>query len=146
MFYCEDTETHKQLSLRTRDEAEARALLQAKNESFRQPTLNRQMARAYLTACDPQIASRTWQDAMKEIPKLKSGSTRTRWETAIKSKAFDPIRDLVLLETRAEHFLGVLENATVSTNCYLRRIHSFALDMDWLPWPVLARKRWPASY
>jgi integrase len=38
----------------------------------------------------------------------------------------------------------VLERGGVSTNSYLRRIHSFALDMDWLPWPVLAKKRWPA--
>ena len=36
-YYCEDTETHQQLSLRTKDEAEARTLLQAKNESVRQP-------------------------------------------------------------------------------------------------------------
>ena len=81
---------------------------------------------------------------MDEIPKLKNGSTRERWLTAIKDKAFDPIRDLVVLETKAEHFLKILEGATVSTNSYLRRMHSFALDMDWLPWPVLPRKRWPA--
>ena len=67
-----------------------------------------------------------------------------RWQTAIKDKAFDLIRHLPLLETRAEHFLRVLEAGTVSTNVYLRRIHNFALDMNWLPWPVLAKKRWPA--
>src|ERR1035441_418075 len=92
VFYCEDTETHKQLSLRTKDEDEARALLHAKNEALRQPVLNRQIARAYLTASDPQIAKRTWQNVMDEIPKLKNGSTRARWETAIKSKAFDTIQ------------------------------------------------------
>jgi hypothetical protein len=48
------------------------------------------------------------------------------------------------LETRPEHFLRVLEAGKVSTNVYLRRIHNFALDMTWLPWPVLAKKRWPA--
>jgi integrase len=51
---------------------------------------------------------------------------------------------MVILETQAEHFLKVLEQGTVSTNTYLRRIHNFALDMNWLPWPVLAKKRWPA--
>src|ERR1035437_225694 len=71
-------------------------------------------------------------------------STRVRWESAVKSKAFDTIRKLVVLETRAEHFLRVLETGGVSTNSYLRRIHGFALDMNWLPWPVLARKQWPA--
>jgi hypothetical protein len=144
VFYCEDTQNSRQTSLRTKSEAEARALLHAKNESIRQPLLNRQMARTYLTAADPQIARRTWQNLMDEIPKLKSGSTHTRWETAIKSKAFDGIRHLVVLETRPEHFLKVLESGSVATNSFPRRIHAFALDMDWLPWPVLPKKRWPA--
>jgi integrase len=26
----------------------------------------------------------------------------------------------------------------------VRRSHNFALDMNWLPWPVLPKKRWPA--
>jgi len=59
MFYCEDTETHQQVSLRTNVKDEALALLHARNEAQRQPSLNRQIARAYLTACDPLIASRT---------------------------------------------------------------------------------------
>ena len=45
-YYCQDTETRKQLSLRTRDEAEARTLLQARNESFRQPPPTRWSVRA----------------------------------------------------------------------------------------------------
>jgi integrase len=81
---------------------------------------------------------------MDEIPKLKTGETQSRWLTAIKDTAFDSIRNLVVLETQAEHFLKVLENGSVSTNIYLRRIHNFALDMNWLPWPVLPKKRWPA--
>ena len=81
---------------------------------------------------------------MNEIPKLKTGSTRVRWECAIKAEALDSLRALPLLQTRAEHFLEVLENCRVSTNSYLRRIHCFALDMNWLPWPVLPKKRWPA--
>lgn len=63
--------------------------------------------------------------------------------TANKDKAFDPIRNLVVLETQAEHFLKVLAAGCLSTNIYLRRIHNFALDMSWLPWPVLPKKRWP---
>ena len=47
------------------------------------------------------------------------------------------------METQAEHFLKVLHAGTVATNVYLRRIHNFALDMNWLPWPVLPKKRWP---
>ena len=145
-YYCEDTETHQQLSLRTKDEAEARTLLLAKNESVRQPCLNLQLARTYLTAADPVISVRTWQDVMNEIPKLKTGSTRVRWESAIKAKALNPLRNLPLMQTRAEHFLAVLETCGVATNSYLRRIHCFALDMSWLLSPVLPRKRWPALH
>jgi integrase len=81
---------------------------------------------------------------MDEMVKLKKDETQRRWQTAIKDKAFDSIRHLPLLETRPEHFLRVLEAGKVSTNVYLRRIHNFGLDMTWLPWPVLAKKRWPA--
>ncbi len=80
---------------------------------------------------------------MDEIFKTKHDNTRHRWGTAIKDEAFDSIRDRVILETNAEHFLRVLEDGTVSTNIYLRRIHNFALDMGWLPWPVVPKKQWP---
>jgi hypothetical protein len=56
VYYCEDTTTGKQSSLRTKDEAEALAILNARNESFRQPVLNLQIARAYLAASDPKTA------------------------------------------------------------------------------------------
>jgi hypothetical protein len=39
-------------------QAEARTLLNAKNESFRQPVLNRQIARTYLAATDSAMATR----------------------------------------------------------------------------------------
>jgi len=95
-------------------------------------------------AADAQIGKRTWQTVMEEIPKLKTGSTRVRWLVAIKSADFNSLRDLPLLETRSEHFLAVLEKGGVATNSFLRRIHRFALDMNWLPWPILPRNRWPA--
>jgi integrase len=53
------------------------------------------------------------------------------------------IRHLPVLETRPENFLRVLETGKVSTNVYLRRIHNFALDMTWLPWPVIVKRQWP---
>jgi integrase len=61
----------------------------------------------------------------------------------VKEKSFDSLRNLLILETRAEHFLGVLASGKVSTNNHLRRLHNFALDMDWLPWPVLPKRQWP---
>ncbi|MGB7768410.1 MAG: tyrosine-type recombinase/integrase [Verrucomicrobiia bacterium] len=143
VFYYEDTSTGQQLSLRTKDEAEARTLLNAKNESFRQPVLNRQIARTYLAATDSAMATRIWQVPMDEMTKTKTGATRLRHECAMRDKAFDLIRHLPILETHSAHFLKVLELGTVSTNVYLRRIHNFALDMNWLPWPILPKKQWP---
>ena len=143
-FYVHDGLTGKQDSLGTSDRAEAVRLLHAKNEAEQQPAVNLQIARAYLAASDPQVATRTWQFVMDETAKLKNGPTRQRWERAMKDKAFDSIRHMAVLETRAEHFLHVLENGTVCSNIFLRRLHNFALDMTWLPWPVLPKKRWPA--
>jgi integrase len=143
-YYIHDNVTGKQESLGTNDRATAFRLFHSRQEAEQQPAVNLQIARAYLAASDPQIATRDWQFVMDELVKLKKDQTQHRWKTAIKDKAFYLIRHLPLLETRPEHFLRVLELGKVSTNVYLRRIHNFALDMTWLPWPVLAKKRWPA--
>src|SRR5208283_4294363 len=144
VYYYEDLTTGKQGTLKTRDKDEAYRLVAAKNENEEAPAFSLHLARVYWKAGDPTGATRTWQHVMDEIPKLKEGETRHRWLTAIKDAAFDSIRNLVVLETQAEHFLKVLETGSVSTNIYLRRVHNFALDMNWLPWPVLPKKRWPA--
>lgn len=142
-YYFEDLVTGKQETLKTRDKNEAFRLVAAKNENENAPAFSLHLARVYWKAGDPAGATRTWQQVMDEIPKLKKGNTRHRWLTAIKDKALDSIRNMVVLETQAEHFLKVLEKGSVCTNIYLRRIHNFALDMNWLPWPVLPKKRWP---
>jgi integrase len=80
---------------------------------------------------------------MTEGAKTKTGPTRLRWENAMRDKALVKLRDMQLLQTRAEHFTEALESGTVSTNMFLRRQHSFAVDTGWLPWPVLPRKFWP---
>jgi integrase len=89
------------------------------------------------------MAKRIWQVPMDEMTKTKTGPTRHRHESAMRDKAFDLIRNLPILETHAAEFLKVLELGTVSTNVYLRRIHNFALDMNWLPWSVLPKRQWP---
>jgi hypothetical protein len=67
VFYMQDTTTSKQTSLRTKDETEARSLLNAENEAHRQPVLNLQLARAYLAASDPAFTQRTWQSVMEHF-------------------------------------------------------------------------------
>lgn len=143
MYWCQDNETGKQETLRTKDRATAERLFNAKNEAHQQPIINLPIARAYLLVGDPNVATRTWQFVMEEIVKLKYGETQRRWLVAIKDKALDSLRNLPLLETRAEQFLRVLERGKVSTNVYLRRIHNFALAMNWLPVPVIPKLQWP---
>lgn len=143
VFYCQDNSTKRQTSLRTRDAGEAQTLLNAKNEAHRQPILNLHIARTYLSATDPEIAKRTWQVVMDEMAKTKSGPTLHRHQNAMRDKAFDLIRNLPILETQPTHFMRVLEHGRVSTNIYLRRLHNFAMGVNWLPWPILAKKGWP---
>ena len=143
VFYCEDTATGKQTSLRTRDEAEARTLLHARNEAARQPGLNLQLARAYLTASDPEMARRTWQEAITALIATKTGTTRERWHWASRDPALVALYPRALLETQPEHLLAALRAGTVSTNLQLRKLHNFCVDMGWLPWPLLHRRQWP---
>jgi integrase len=146
IYYAEDTVTRKQISLRTKDEAEALTLLNAKNESFRQPVLNLQIARAYLTATDPAIGQRPWQMVMEQMQTHGKESTKTRCACAMKSKAFDKLRRIKLLETTAEDFLNILNGGKVSVAHYLRRIHNLALSLGWLPAPILASSLWPKPH
>lgn len=144
VFYIEDTETKWQGSLKTKDADVAQRLLIARNEAHLQPTINLQIARAYLSGSDPEVTKRTWQHVMETMKTGKSGPTLERWNHAIRDKAFDIIRDVVILETNGQHFLRVLNAGTVATNVFLRRLQNFALGMSWLPWPVLPKKQWPA--
>ncbi len=142
-FYCFDTHTKKRETLRTSNAADARRLVDARNEAVRHPSMNLQIAQVYLQHADSALAARTWQAVMEKIISMRTGNTRERWEYAIRDKAFDPIRNQKLLETSSEHFLEVLQKGSFSTNVYLRRAHNFAIGMNWLPWPVLPRLQWP---
>src|SRR5579862_594341 len=143
MFYVEDTETRKQESLGTKNRAEAKSLLNARNESVRQPQLNLQIAKAYLAGTDEGVSTRTWQQALDAIVETKQGPTKDRWQRAAKEKALDLIRHRVIIETQAEHLLASLKAGTVSTNVHLRKLHNFCLSMNWLPWPLIPKRLWP---
>ena len=101
VFYAKDNTASKQESLRTKDPKEAERLLNAKNEAYRQPAMNLQMARLYIQHSDPEIAKRTWQDVMDQMLKTKQGSTLERWQTAIADKSLDSIRNGALFGTTA---------------------------------------------
>ncbi len=139
-----DTTTGKRTSLGTTNADDAQQIIEAKNNSERQPVLNLQIAKAYLAGSDKGIATRTWQHALEALIGTKHGANQHRWKTAAKDKAFVPLLPRILIETPGELLLKVLENGTVSTNVYLRRLHNFCADMNWLPWPLVPKRQWPA--
>jgi len=143
MYYCVDKATGKRTSLHTTDEDEARQQVEARNNAHRQPALNLQIARAYLTASDPAWTQRTWQDVMNQIQLHGRDSSQHRYHRALQSAAFDSLREKKLIETTVEEFLAVVNDRRVSTAHFLKRVHNFALHLGWLTKPVLAPCFWP---
>ncbi len=143
IYYAVDNLTNKFQSLGTRDRQEAERLLLGLNEACKQPAMNLRLAKVYLQHSNPAFSSRTWQHVMDEAAKTKRGEAQLRWTRAMKEKPFGRIRNLPVIETRAEHFIAMLEEGTVCTNIFLRRLHNFALDMSWLPAPIIIRRQWP---
>ncbi len=143
MFYMQDSTTGKQTSLRTKDETEAKSLLNARNEAMRQPVLNLHLARAYLTASDPAFVERTWQTVMEQLQSRGKDSSRERYASVFKSPAFDAIRNKKLLETTADDFFAVFKDGKVSIICFLKRLHNFALNLGWIAIPIVAPNLWP---
>jgi hypothetical protein len=146
VYYAFDNTTKTFTSLKTKDKLEANRLLMAMNEAGQQSAMNLSLARVYLRHSDPMVSIRTWQHVLDAIIQIKSGPTQTRWQSAAKDKAFNLIRGRILIETQAEHLLEVLKVGTVSTNAFLRKVHNFAIDMNWLPATVIPRRQWPAIH
>jgi integrase len=142
-WYAFDNATGNSVSLKTRVKAEAVQKVNAMNEIERQPSISLGLAKVYLNATDPKLATRTWQEVMEHVVAKKTDETKHRWETAIKDRNFDCIRNLHVAETRPEHFDRALADGKVSTNVYLRRIHNHALGMEWLLKSVIPRLQWP---
>jgi integrase len=139
-----DTTTGKRTSLGTTNEDEARQIIEAKINSQRQPVLNLQIAKAYLAGSDKGMTTRTWQNAIDALMSAKKGANQHRWKTAAKDKALATLLPQVIIESKGEAILKVLQMGTVSTNVYLRRLHNFCVDMNWLPWPLVPKRQWPA--
>lgn len=144
-YYARDTFTMRKESLGTLDVAEARRLIAAKNQAVEQPSLNKGMAKAYLSATSPELTTRTWADVMEMYAKSGVESTKDRKERAFRSRPFAMLRNVKLIETEAIHLYAVLEHkkAGNSAHHYLKRIHNFALHLGWLLSPVMAEAAWP---
>jgi integrase len=142
VFYWQENDSAKQGTLRTNDRREAERLLNAMNESHREPTLNLNLARAYLAAHDPKMAQRTWQAVMDEMATHGIPTTQER-ARGFRSKAYDAIRDKPLVQTTGADLLVIVHTNGNCVAHYLRRLHNLAVDLGWLPWPVLAKRAWP---
>ena len=114
IYYAQDNLSGRQESLRTRDPREAQRLLEAKNDAVKAPHLGLALAKAYLTAFDPQMGKRTWSQVMEQFKSNGKESTRARSERACDSKAFDLLRNKLLIETNSEDFLAVLRSGGAS--------------------------------
>jgi integrase len=143
VFYWQENDSSKQGTLRTSDRREAERLLNAMNESHRQPTLNLNLARAYLAAHDPKMATRTWQAVMDEMATHGIPTTQQRCARGFRSRAYDPIRNKPIVQTTAADLLAVLHANGNCVGHYLRRLHNLAVDLGWLAWPILAKRAWP---
>jgi hypothetical protein len=70
-------------------------------------------------------------------------TTQQRCARGFRSKAYDPIRSKPLVQTTGADLLAIVH---ANGNCvahYLRRLHNLALDLGWVPWPILAKRAWP---
>jgi len=143
IYYSQDSATGQQKSLRTRDEADALQLLNARNEAHRQPVLNLHLARAYLTASDPAFVERTWQTVMEQLQARGKDSSRERYASVFKSPSFDGLRNKKLLETTADDFFAVFKQNKVAITYFLKRLHNFALSLGWIALPIVAPYLWP---
>lgn len=143
VWWIEDNQTGKRESLRTTEKNKALEMLLLRNSPCQQSAFHAQMARTHLLVSNPQNANRTWQAVMDSMLGRKNGSTKIRCERAFNSEPFDHIRDLVVGSTTSDHLEKVLNAGGVSANVYLRRLHNYALDMNWLLAPVIAKRAWP---
>jgi integrase len=142
-FYWQENGSKKQGSLQTTDRHEAERLVNAKNESHRQPTINLSLARTYLAAHDPLMVTRTWQAVMDEMATHGIPTTQDRCARGFRSKAYDLIRNRPLVQTTGAEVLAILHANGNCVGHYLRRLHNLAVDLGWLAWPILAKRAWP---
>jgi integrase len=145
VYYVQDRVTGRQESLKTKNRSKAKQLLMAKNQAAEQPMLSTEVAKAHLKFKSPEMFKRTWRDVMANMEAEYQGSTLKRWRKVIKSKPFQILNNIPLLNTEASHFLEVLGHprAGNSTNKWLRILHNRALNLGWIFNPVLVPKLWP---
>src|SRR5271165_7519631 len=145
-FYLQDSRTGKQQSLETKDKQAALRLLEVKRQTVADPGFNQFILKTCLATSDPLLPKRTWGTVMEQMQTHGKDSTKTRCARAMKSKVFNALRGVKLVETTAEDFLTILNGGKVSVAHYLKRLHNLALGLGWLAFPVLAPRLWPKPH
>ena len=105
VYYIQNNQTREQRSLGTTDKETAQKLLDTENQARQAPALNLQLGKVYMTNADPKMATRSWQEAMNELGSHGKESTQKRCQRELKSKAFDIIRNKIIIETTGEDWL-----------------------------------------
>lgn len=98
-FYKRDTLTGQRTSLGTSCRKEAQRLVDAENQSYADPALSHELAKAYLTSSDPLAKSRTWREVMEEYARKGSVQTQERKRRVFAMRDFDVIRDKLVIGT-----------------------------------------------
>jgi len=109
----------------------------------------RGMVMIVVSPCHPATPSpfsvrRLRRTVTESLTSTKRGANQDRWRTVAKDDALAPLLPRVIIETQGELLLKALQVGTVSTNVFLRRLHNFCVDMNWLPWPLIPKRQWPA--
>ena len=143
VFYLHDSETGQRESLHTRNKREAEQIRMTRNQMAAQPQLGWALAKACLSAQDPKIAARTWQDVMEEFCRRGKPQTQQRRRRATKGKPLSLLQSRKLIETTADDFIVTLRTAGAMANATLRCLQNLAVGLGWLPWPILPNKLWP---
>lgn len=142
-FYKRDTLTSQRTSLGTSCRKEAQRLIDAENQSYADPALSHELAKAYLTSSDPLARTRTWQEVMDEYARKGSPQTQERKRRVFAMRDFDVIRNKLVIGTVAEDFFAVLRSEKVSVNIYLVQLQNFAVDVGWAQRTIIPRRAFP---
>ena len=142
-FYAVDRHNLTRESLNTDDASAAARILAAKNKSVGQTNLNLALGRTYLSAHDPAIIERTWQNVMDEFCSRGKEQTIARRQRSMRGDAFIYLKAKRLVETTADDFRRVLSMGGAAVNLNLRCMQNLALGLGWLPAAIVPSKLWP---
>jgi len=120
-FYAQNKQTGARESLGTKNRSEALKLLHAKNEAACQPVFNREMAKVYLRAQDPEFCERTWQQVADLIDDAYEGATKKRFAKFVKSGPMAALRKIKLVDTTANDMLAVLTHGRAGVRAAVRK-------------------------